>query len=85
MSDKLFPPRIPEGRELEYWIINVSRKIGVNPPATLEELGQESVVPLLSKVHDLERQISSVRGELRRSNSQVSELKRKINDLERSI
>lgn len=85
MSDKLFTPRFFEGRELEYWMRTVSKKIGVNPPATLEELGEQSVTPFMSMFHRLDARISELEGKLTSTRHQNEALKSRISDLERSM
>lgn len=82
---KLYFPRFFEGREFIQWVRSVTVNIGSDPPATLDELGQESVVPILAKLHSLESTVASLEKKVQNGRSENAELKRRITDIERSI
>lgn len=88
---KVQPPRNYPGAqdrslfEFQRWIIAVSEGLGVNPPATLEEVGEQSVVPILSQLKDNARSIDNVNRTISALKRENNELRRRIDDLERSI
>lgn len=77
-----------ENRELgEYhrWIISMSTAVGPSPPVTLTEVGEQSVVPIMAKVNELERKINEVERKYNRQLAINQELLRKIDCLERDL
>lgn len=92
---KVQPPRNYPGAqdrsfaEYQKWIIAVSTALGVSPPASLEEVGEQSIIPALSRIkhlestiENLERKITSMRS---KNQATLNRLIAKIDDLERSI
>lgn len=82
---KLSFPRFFEGREWFYWVRSVTSNIGTNPPASLEELGAESVVPMLSRISSLEREVETAKKATAAKDRKIQALERRLDDLERSI
>jgi len=88
---KIQPPRNYPGAqdrslfEFQKWILAVSQGLGVNPPATLEEVGEQSIVPILSQLKDNSRNIDNVTRTINSLKRETNELRRRIDDLERSI
>lgn len=88
---RIHPPRNYPGSqdrsllEFQKWIIAVSNGLGVNPPATLEEVGEQSVVPILSQLKENARQIDSTTKQIASLKRENNELRRRLDDLERSI
>lgn len=79
------PKVIPGDREFENWVRNVSKAVGVNPPQTLEEVGEASIVPTLSRLNSITDKLSTTEKQSREQQRQIQELQRKISDLERLI
>lgn len=88
---KVQPPRNYPGAqdrslfEFQRWIIAVSMALGTDPPASLEELAEQSMLPVLSQIKEANRRIEEMDRQLKFSKNEINELKRKIDDLERSI
>lgn len=82
---KVLTPRLLEGREFEYWVRSVSKHIGVDPPMSLEEVGQQSISPVISQLRQAESRIESLSKQIAAQKNIIHELERKVNDLERSI
>lgn len=79
------PKIIPGDREFENWVRNVSKAVGINPPQTLEEVGEASIVPTLSRLNTLTDKLANAEKQGREQRRQIQELQRKISDLERLI
>jgi septal ring factor EnvC (AmiA/AmiB activator) len=85
IKGKLFPPRFFDGREFELWTKKVSASIGVDAPATMEELAEQSLTPIMSRLADLERRVEQTRHEAPPPQNKLPELERKIEELENKI
>ena len=58
--------------------------MGINPPATLEEVGEQSVVPILSQLKDNARNIDAISKATSSIKKETAELKIQIEALTRN-
>ena len=88
---KILTPRYWPGMNdkgyLEFykWMLAVSTALGVDPPATLTEVAETSLSPVLSKIRDNESKIRDIESTAQSIKRDIKELARKVDDLERSL